>query len=57
MREHAGKPAAGYFENNCERMRYPLYRDMGLLTGSGMVESSCGTLVGDRFKRGGMGWS
>ena len=61
LRAHAGEPAADkaarYFENNRERMRYPLYRDMGLLIGSGMVESSCGTLVGARFKRGGMRWS
>ena len=38
-------------------MRWPRYRDMGLPIGSGMVESSCGTLVGERFKRGGMHWS
>ena len=61
LREHAGDKAArkavGYFENNRGRMRYPLYRAMGLLIGSGMVESSCGALVADRFKRGGMHWS
>ena len=28
-------------------MRYPAYREMGLLIGSGMVESSCRTLVGE----------
>ena len=33
------------------------YRAMGLLIGSGVVESSCGTLVAARFKRGGMRWS
>ena len=61
LREHAGEQTAdeavGYFENNRGRMRYPLYRGMGLLIGSGMVESSCGSLVGERFKRGGMHWS
>ena len=30
---------------------------MGLLVGSGIVESSCGTLVAARFKLGGMRWS
>ena len=58
---HAGEPGAneavGYFENNRSRMRHPCYRDMGLPIDSGMVESSCGTLVGERFKRGGMQWS
>lgn len=61
LRAYAGEPAADkaalYFENNRERMRCPLYRDMGLLIGSGMVESSSGTLVGARFKRAGMRWS
>ena len=61
LRRHAGEPAAdkavGYFVNNRSRMRYPRYRAMGLLVGSGVVESSCGTLVAARFKRGGMRWS
>ena len=61
LRRHAGEPAAdkaiGYFVNNRSRMRYPRYRAMGLLIGSGVVESSCGTLVAARFKRGGMRWS
>ena len=61
LRRHAGEPVAdqavGYFENNRGRMRYPLYLAMGLLIGSGVVESSCGTLVAARFKRGGMHWS
>ena len=61
LRRHAGEPVAdqavGYFENNRGRMRYPLHLAMGLLIGSGVVESSCGTLVAARFKRGGMHWS
>ena len=61
LRECASEPAAakavGYFENNRGRMRYPRYRTMGLLVGSGMVESACGTLVAARLKRGGMHWS
>ena len=38
-------------------MRYPAYRERGLLIGSGMVESSCRTLVGERLKCAGMRWS
>ena len=61
LRRHAGEPVAdkavGYFRNNRSRMRYPHYLAMGLLIGSGVVESSCGTLVAARFKRGGMHWS
>ncbi len=51
LRRHAGDRTAdqcvGYFENNRGRMRCPAYREMGLLVGSGMVESSCRTLVGE----------
>ena len=61
LRRHAGDKTAdqcvGYFENNRGRMRYPAYREMGLLIGSGMVESSCRTLVGERLKCSGMRWS
>ena len=35
-------------------MRCPAYREMELLIGSGMVESSCRTLVGKRLKCAGM---
>ena len=49
LRRHAGEPAAdkaiGYFVNNRSRMRYPRYRAIGLLVGSGVVEGSCGTLT------------
>ena len=61
LRRHAGDRTAdqcvGYVENNRSRMRYPAYREMGLLIGSGMVESSCRTLVGERLKCAGMRWS
>ena len=61
LRRRAGDKTAdeaiGYFENNRSRMRYPEYRRMGLMIGSGMVESACGNLVAARFKRGGMRWS
>ena len=59
-RRHAGdktaREAIGCFEHNRSRMRYPEYRRIGLLIGSGMVESACGDLVA-LFKRGGMRWS
>ena len=61
LRRHAGDKTAdqcvGYVENNRSRMRYPAYRERGLLIGSGMVESSCRTLVGERLKCAGMRWS
>ena len=61
LRRHAGDRTAdqciGYVENNRSRMRYPAYREMGLPIGSGMVESSCRTLVGERLKCAGMRWS
>ena len=61
LRRHAGDKTAGqcvgYVENNRSRMRYPAYRERGLLIGSGMVESSCRTLVGERLKCSGMRWS
>ena len=54
--ESAGK-CVGYVEGNRHRMNYPGFRAMGLLVGSGMVESACGTLVGERLKCNGMHWS
>ena len=47
----------GYMERNRRRMRYPEFRKMGLCIGSGVVESMCKGLVGERFKRRGMRWS
>jgi hypothetical protein len=48
--------AIGYFEENRERMDYPRYRREHLPIGSGVIESSCKHLVGDRLKRTGMRW-
>jgi len=47
----------GYFRTNAERMRYPRYREQGLLVGSGAVESAAKHLVQQRMKRAGMRWS
>lgn len=48
--------AAGYFNDNRSRMDYPRYRAENLPIGSGVIESSCKHVVGDRLKRTGMRW-
>ncbi len=48
---------SGYFENNAPRMRYHWFRSRGLFVGSGVVEASCKTVVGQRLKRAGMHWT
>ena len=49
--------ALGYFENNAPRMRYHWFRQCGLFVGSGVVEASCKTVIGQRLKQSGMHWS
>ena len=49
--------ALGYFENNAPRMRYHWFRQCGLFVGSGVVEASCRTVVGQRLKQSGMHWT
>ena len=49
--------ALGYFENNAPRMRYHWFRQCGLFVGSGVVEASCKTIVGQRLKQAGMHWT
>jgi hypothetical protein len=49
--------ALGYFENNAPRMRYHWFRQCGLFTGSGVVEASCKSLIGQRLKQSGMHWT
>jgi hypothetical protein len=46
----------GYFENNVHRMEYPEYLAEGWHIGSGVVESACKTVVGQRLKGPGMRW-
>ena len=46
-----------YFLNNKERMRYATYKAQGYHIGSGLVESACKTVVGQRMKQSGMRWS
>jgi hypothetical protein len=45
-----------YYENNVHRMEYPEYLAEGWHIGSGVVESACKTVVGQRLKGAGMRW-
>jgi hypothetical protein len=45
-----------YFGNNLHRMEYPEYLAEGWHIGSGVVESACKTVVGQRLKGPGMRW-
>jgi hypothetical protein len=47
----------GYFLSNAPRMRYHWFRSRGLFVGSGVVEASCKTVVGQRLKQAGMHWT
>ena len=46
-----------YLTANKSRMDYPLYRQLGLPIGSGVVESACKNVVAKRMKQSGMTWS
>ena len=48
---------ADYFDTNASRMRYPEFRQKGLIVGSGVVEAGCKSVVGARLKRSGMFWT
>ena len=47
----------GYFLSNAPRMRYHWFRSRGLFVGSGVVEASCKTVIGQRLKQSGMHWT
>ena len=53
----AWREALRYYQNNKGRMKYDEYLAKGWFIGSGVVESACRTVVGERFKRAGMRWS
>lgn len=59
--EVARKPALQdvltYFRNHHHRMRYDLYRNLGLHIGSGTIESGCKHVIAARLKQAGMIWS
>lgn len=46
-----------YLIKNKERLRYPLFRRMGLCTSSGIVESGCRHVIGASVKQSGMHWT
>jgi hypothetical protein len=46
-----------YFKVNKERMRYATFTAQGYHIGSGLVESACKMVVGQRLKQAGMRWS
>jgi hypothetical protein len=45
-----------YFGNNLHRMEYPEYQAEGWHIGSGVIESACKTVVGQRLKGAGKRW-
>jgi len=47
---------AGYLEHNAHRSEYPEYLAQGWQIGSGVVESACKTVVGQRLKLAAMRW-
>lgn len=55
LREQRAK-VEEYFGNNLHRMEYPEYQAEGWQIGSGVVESACKTVVGQRLKGAGMRW-
>lgn len=48
--------ALTYFTHNQHRMEYAKAKELGYPIGSGVVEASCKSLVGQRMKRSGMSW-
>ena len=46
-----------YYKNNLERINYKVYRDQGLMIGSGPMEAAHKTVVQSRMKRSGQRWT
>lgn len=60
MKTRLGKDAMReykYYRSNVGRMKYDKYRANGWFIGSGVIESGCKTVIGQRFKQSGMIWS
>jgi len=52
----AHRQLTGYLRNNSHRTDYPRYVANGWQIGSGVVESACKRVAGQRLKRSGMLW-
>lgn len=46
-----------YLLNNRDKLNYPYFRELGLSTSSGIVESGCRHVIGARVKQSGMHWT
>jgi hypothetical protein len=55
--KEAVEESLGYFREHEGRMNYGELRAQGYFIGSGVIESACKHIVGERFKRAGMRWS
>ncbi len=55
--EHTLRKCADYLQTHQHRLRYHLFRAMGLPVGSGVVEGACKHVVGLRFKRQSTRWT
>lgn len=51
------RKCADYLQTHQHRIRYHLFRAMGLPVGSGVVEGACNHVIGLRFKRKSTRWS
>jgi hypothetical protein len=47
---------ANFFAENAHRMRYEMFKCMGLFVGSGVIEAGCKNVIGNRLKQSGMFW-
>ena len=56
-RDEAISVCIGCFKANKDRMRCDRCRERGLPVGSGVVESTCKQIAGNRFRRSGCRWS
>ena len=60
LKDRLGKDAMReykYYRSNAGRMKYDECRANGWFIGSGVIESGCKTVIGQRFKQSGMIWS
>lgn len=51
------KSCQKYLLNNRDKLNYPYFRELGLSTSSGIVESGCRHVIGARVKQSGMHWT